>query len=162
MASAPTVQIFQLYKCFSITQCISISISLFPFVGSVLISFVTLSISLTHTHTHTQKPQMLSCAHLTSCIFAILNNHNRTEISISLEQNGTRHSHCLFSFQLKIPQSFLFIFSVSSYNFRPNAFRFQIQRFSFVFYCVQCLFVFFVFTLMFIINLFIYSIPKIY
>lgn len=110
MASAPTVQIFQLYKCFSITQCISISISLFPFVGSVLISFVTLSISLTHTHTHTQKPQMLSCAHLTSCIFAILNNHNRTEISISLEQNGTRHSHCLFSFQLKIPQSFLFIF----------------------------------------------------
>lgn len=83
MAPAPTVQISQRYKCFSITHNVSLSIS-FP--------FATLSLSLSRTHKHTHVNAIMRTSHILH-IFDIFCNHNRTEISISLEQNGTRHSH---------------------------------------------------------------------
>lgn len=103
---------------------VSLSVSLFPFVD-VRFDLVchTVYPSLSRTH----KPHMLSCAHLTSCIFAILYNHTQKYLLVWSKMVHVIHT-VYSTFQLNF--TIVFLFFVSSYIFRPmpfvskfNAFR---------------------------------------
>lgn len=97
-----------IFLSLSLPLCICLTLSLFPFFNSILIT-------LSHTHTHAimRTPHILCKCKL----------NKYTEISVSLEQNGTHHFNC-FLISIRFGRiSFVFIFFFLS----TNSFRFQIH-----------------------------------